>query len=173
MGFRLSKAAFRLRRRSFGSSRLEGQHRPTAPLESLISPSLSARALAKRSDINTAGPVSWVSRCLHAIRNPASDAPEGYLAPSGNRKPARLFETSFARTTSRVVANSSPRRKQERRVLHEGASFAFCAGISRGGPGRAVAACVAVLTAGSPGRPRWPTGWAESLSGSLRRRVPG
>ena len=36
------------------------------------------------------------------------------------------------RTTSRVVANSSPRRKQERRVLHEGASFALYAGISRG-----------------------------------------
>ena len=78
---------------------------------------------------------------------------------------------------TRVVANSSPRRKQERRVLHdenhEGASFALCAGISRGGPGRAVTACLAVFTAGSPGYPRWPTGWAESLSGSLRGRVPG
>jgi hypothetical protein len=31
-----------------------------------------------------------------------------------------------------VVANSSPRQTHERRVLHEGASFAFCAGISRG-----------------------------------------
>ncbi len=56
---------------------------------------------------------------------------------------------------------------------HEGASFAFCAGISRGGPGRAVAASFGVFTVGSPGRPRWPTGWAESLSGSLRGRVPG
>ena len=39
-------------------------------------------------------------------------------------------------STSRVVANSSPRQTHERRVLHdenhEGASFAFCAGISRG-----------------------------------------
>ena len=75
--------------------------------------------------------------------------------------------------TSRVVANSSPRQTHERRVLHEGASFALCAGSSRGGPGRAVAASLGVFTGGSPGRPRWPTGWAESLSGSLRGRVPG
>jgi len=32
---------------------------------------------------------------------PISDALEGYLVPSGNRKPTRLFETRFARTTSR------------------------------------------------------------------------
>jgi hypothetical protein len=63
--------------------------------------------------------------------------------------------------------------KRTRDASSKGASFAFCAGISRGGPGRAVAACLSVLTAGSPGHPRWPTGWAESLSGSLRRRVPG
>jgi hypothetical protein len=129
------------------------QHRPTAPLSSLISPSLSARALAKRPDITAAGPVSSVSRSLQAIRNPVSDALKGYLALSANRNPTRRSETRFARTTSRVVANSSPRRKQERRVLHEGASFALFAGISRGGPGRAVAACLAVLTGGSPGRP--------------------
>ena len=46
-------------------------------------------------------------------------------------------------------------------------------GFRGGGPGRAVTACLAVFTAGSPGHPRSPTGWAESLSGSLRRRVPG
>ena len=63
--------------------------------------------------------------------------------------------------TSRVGAHSSPRQTHERRVLHEGASFASCAGISRGGPGRPVTACLGVLTAGSPGHPHWPTGWAE------------
>ncbi len=36
---------------------------------------------------------------------------------------------------------------------HEGASFAFCAGISRGGPGRAVPRCLGDFTAGSPGSP--------------------
>jgi len=89
------------------------------------------------------------------------------------RAASGLSERGRRGTTSRVVANSSPRQTHERRVLHEGASFALCAGISRGGPGRAVAACLGVLTAGSPEHPRWPTGWAESLSGSLRGRVPG
>ena len=63
------------------------------------------------------------------------------------------FKTRPALPTSRVVANSSPRQTHERRVLHEGASFALYAGISRGGPGRAVAACLSVLTAGSTGSP--------------------
>jgi len=43
----------------------------------------------------------------------------------------RLSERRRLRTTSRAVANSSPRQTHERRVLHEGASFALCAGISR------------------------------------------
>ena len=75
--------------------------------------------------------------------------------------------------TSRVVAHSSPRQTHERRVLLEGASFALYAGISRGGPGRAVAASLGVLTTWSPGLPRWPSGWAESLSGSLAGQGAG
>ena len=55
-----------------------------------------------------------------------------HLALEGNRKPTPLFETRFARPTSRVVANSSPRQTHERRVLHEGASFAFCTGVFEG-----------------------------------------
>ena len=46
--------------------------------------------------------------------------------------------------------NSSPRQTHERRVLHKGASFAFCAELSRGGPGWAVTRCLGVLTTGSP-----------------------
>ena len=57
------------------------QRRPTAPLSSLISASLSARALAKRPLITAAGSVSEVSRSLQAIRNPVSNALKGYLAP--------------------------------------------------------------------------------------------
>jgi hypothetical protein len=45
---------------------------------------------------------------------------------------------------------------------YKGASFAFCAGISAGGPGRAVTACLGVFTAGSPGRPRRSTGGARA-----------
>jgi hypothetical protein len=87
-----------------------------------------------------------------------------------------LHETLCARqerTTSRGVANSSPRQTHERRVLREGASFAFCAWISRGGPGWPVTRCLGVLTTGSPGSPRWPTEWAESLSGSLAGQGAG
>jgi hypothetical protein len=77
----------------------------------------------------------------------------------------------------RGVANSSLRQTHERRVLlisnHEGAFFAFCAWISRGGPGRQVARCLGVFTTGSPGLPRWPTEWAESLSGSLAEQGAG
>ena len=36
-------------------------------------------------------------------------------------------------------------------------------GFRGGGPGRAVTACLGVFTGGSPGHPRWPTRWAESL----------
>jgi hypothetical protein len=82
-----------------------------------------------------------IDKRLHALATMAqvtrSETPiamrrEGSSSPPREPKPNFLFETCSARTTSRVVANSSPRRKQERRVLHEGASFAFCAGISRG-----------------------------------------
>ena len=61
--------------------------------------------------------------------------------------------SSPAPATSRVVANSSPRQTHERRVLREGASFAFCAAFLRCGPGRLVPRCLGVLTAGSPGSP--------------------
>jgi hypothetical protein len=57
---------------------------------------------------------------------------------------SRRFEGGCPRTTSRVVANSSPRQTHERRVLPEGASFALYAGISRGGPGLAARQCARV-----------------------------
>jgi hypothetical protein len=153
--------------------------------------------------ITTSTRPSTVSRLVHAIRQPACSVANGRFDRCETRSPARLsssvgrsrtlfrarheglsssllrarsieaFETRPALPTSRVVANSSPRRKQERRVLHEGASFVLYAGISRGGAGLAVAASLGVLTTWSPGLPHWPTGWAESLSGSLRGRVPG
>ena len=98
---------------------------------------------------------------------------EGSSSLPREPKPNFLFEACSAGTTSRVVANSSPRQTYERRVLHEGASFAFCAAFSRGGPGRLGLWCLGVLTTGSPGSPRWPTGWAESLSGSLAEQGVG
>ncbi len=75
MAFQRCKAAFRVRRRPFGSSRLEGQHRPTAPLESRISPSLGAWAVAKRPDVTTAGPVSQVSLSLSLSLSPSDPEP--------------------------------------------------------------------------------------------------
>ena len=84
---------------------------------------------------------------------PHSEGARGASRSLGEPKPNFLFETCFARTTSRVVANSSPRQTHERRVLHEGASFAFCAAFSRGGPGRLVRRCLGVFTAGSPDSP--------------------
>ena len=61
----------------------------------------------------------------------------------------------------RGVANSSPRQTHERRVLliqitkleTNGASFDFCAALSRGGPQRPVTRYLGVFTAGSPGSP--------------------
>ena len=47
-------------------------------------------------------------------------------------------QVSATDTHSRFVAHRSPRQTHLRRVLHEGASFARCRGISRGGPGRRV-----------------------------------
>ena len=83
------------------------------------------------------------------------------LAPDGAQ-----FLPSFVgfrlpvRSTSRGVANSSPRQTHERRVLNEGASFALCAAFLRGGPGWLGPRCLGVLTAGSPdspaGRPDGP-----------------
>ena len=57
---------------------------------------------------------------------------EGSSSPPREPKPNFLFEACSARTTSRVVANSSPRQTHERRVLHEGASFAFARGDFEG-----------------------------------------
>ena len=97
---------------------------------------------------------------------------------------------SFASRLERAIhaklhSNSGPRQTHERRVLHEGASFAFCAAFSRGGPGRLVPRCLGVLTAGSPDSPAGPPNrpkvspglfvggcWVQSGSGPLERSLP-
>ena len=64
-------------------------------------PAALPRTVAERAGSTSGGSFSWVSRSLQAIRNPVSDVPKGYIALSGSRKPTRLFETRFARPTSR------------------------------------------------------------------------
>ena len=83
------------------------------------------------------------------------------------------FRSGYFKSGCEQQPSPNARETRPPDLNHEGASIALYAGISRGGPGRAVAACLSVLTAGSPGRPRRSTGWVESLSGSLHRRVPG
>jgi hypothetical protein len=71
-----------------------------------------------------------------------------------------------------VVANSSPRQTHERRVL-QGRVFRFLRrdfeGWARAGGHRVSRSLNRRVTR----TPRWATRWAESLSGSLRGRVPG
>jgi hypothetical protein len=43
-------------------------------------PAALPRTAAERAGSTTGGSFSWISRSLQAIRNPDSDAPEGYLA---------------------------------------------------------------------------------------------
>jgi len=89
--------------------------------------------------------------------------------PNPNSPVRNLFRSDYFKR--RCEQQPSPNARETRPP--RGASFAFCAAFSRGGPGRLGPRCLAVITAGSPGYPHWPTGWAESLSGSLRGRVPG
>jgi hypothetical protein len=56
---------------------------------------------------------------------------------------------------------------------HEGASFAFCAAFSRGGPGRLVRRCLGVLTTGSPGSPAGRPDGPKVSPGLSRSRVLG
>ena len=79
----------------------------------------------------------------------------------------------YAPTTSRVVANSSPRQAHERRVLREGASFAFYAAFSRGGPWRLVPRCLGVFTTGSPDSPAGRPNRPKVSPGLSRSRVAG
>jgi len=88
-------------------------------------------------------------------------------------KAPRLSDQRRLRTTSRVVANSSPRQTHERRVLHEGASLAFVRGDSEewaraGGRGES-RSLNHVVARTHPLADRM----GRKSSGSLRGRVPG
>ena len=56
---------------------------------------------------------------------------------------------------------------------HEGASFDFCAALSRGGRGWAVDRCLGDLTAGSPDSPAGRPNGPKVSPGLSRSRVPG
>ena len=100
----------------------------------------------------TTGPDSRARRL--SVRTPSV---QGYFKTNPGRKVGVCRFQPKAETELRGVANRSPCQMHERRVLlissHEGASFPLCAAFSRGGPGRAVTACLAVFTAGLTGPP--------------------